>query len=86
MARSALKDGILLTQCSHEESQRVLWGINKVAWGARLWLLLSVAEQAAWLPGSYVPWTHPPSHHHPPHPLTHNTCDIPGSVQQPLKN
>ena len=26
--------------------------------------------------GSQVPWTHPPSHHHPPHPLIYNIRDI----------
>ena len=39
-----------------------------------LWLLLSVTEQTAWLPGSQVPWKPPsttiPSHHHPFPPLS----------------
>ena len=61
-------------------------GINEVAWDAKLlptyvhlcpcyglgpfWLLLSVTEQTAWLPVSYVPWTHlSPTTTLPPTPL-----------------
>ena len=37
---------------------------------------LSGIEQTAWLPGSYVPWTHP---------LIHDTRDITESFQKLLK-